>query len=170
MNCMLWIGYSIISRINYPRHKLEVQVLDDSTDESLEATKIRWLLCRNRTWIFNTLQGKRTGFKAGALKEGPNGKGSLSPFLMPISFQIRIGCCKLFLILKMKPLAWFRRVGGISIGNIRFLPGFKLCIDAHFTLEQVGRNSQGHFINFNGTAGIWRKECILDAGNWEGTP
>ena len=41
-------------------------------------------------------------------------------------------------------------------------------MDAHFTLEQVGRNSKGHFINFNGTAGIWRKQCILDAGNWEG--
>jgi cellulose synthase/poly-beta-1,6-N-acetylglucosamine synthase-like glycosyltransferase len=41
-------------------------------------------------------------------------------------------------------------------------------LDAHFTLEQVGRNSRGHFINFNGTAGVWRKECIIDAGNWEG--
>ena len=41
-------------------------------------------------------------------------------------------------------------------------------LDAHFTLEQVGRNSKGHFINFNGTAGVWRKECIIDAGNWEG--
>ena len=36
------------------------------------------------------------------------------------------------------------------------------------TLEQVGRNTEGHFINFNGTAGIWRKETIIDAGNWEG--
>jgi hypothetical protein len=42
--------------------------------------------------------------------------------------------------------------------------GFAL--DAHFTLEQVGRNSKLHFINFNGTAGVWRKQCILD-GNWE---
>jgi cellulose synthase/poly-beta-1,6-N-acetylglucosamine synthase-like glycosyltransferase len=41
-------------------------------------------------------------------------------------------------------------------------------LDAHFTLEQVGRNSKGHFINFNGTAGVWRKETIYDAGNWEG--
>ena len=41
-------------------------------------------------------------------------------------------------------------------------------LDAHFTLEQVGRNSKGHFINFNGTAGVWRKTCIIDAGNWEG--
>ena len=41
-------------------------------------------------------------------------------------------------------------------------------MDAHFTLEQVGRNSKGHFINFNGTAGVWRKACIIDAGNWEG--
>jgi cellulose synthase/poly-beta-1,6-N-acetylglucosamine synthase-like glycosyltransferase len=41
-------------------------------------------------------------------------------------------------------------------------------LDAHFSLEQVGRNSHGHFINFNGTAGIWRKTCILDAGNWDG--
>ena len=41
-------------------------------------------------------------------------------------------------------------------------------LDAHFTLEQVGRSSKGHFINFNGTAGVWRKTCVLDAGNWEG--
>jgi len=41
-------------------------------------------------------------------------------------------------------------------------------LDAHFTIEQVGRNSKNHFINFNGTAGIWRKSCILDAGNWNG--
>ena len=41
-------------------------------------------------------------------------------------------------------------------------------LDAHFTLEQVGRNSKGHFINFNGTAGVWRKSCIIDAGNWQG--
>ena len=41
-------------------------------------------------------------------------------------------------------------------------------LDAHFTLEQTGRNSKGHFINFNGTAGVWRKECIIDAGNWSG--
>ncbi len=43
-----------------------------------------------------------------------------------------------------------------------------LALDAHFTLEQVGRNSKGHFINFNGTAGIWRATCIYDAGNWQG--
>ena len=41
-------------------------------------------------------------------------------------------------------------------------------LDMHFTLEQVGRNYGGHFMNFNGTAGVWRKACIEDAGNWEG--
>ena len=46
------------------------------------------------------------------------------------------------------------------------MQGFAL--DAHFLLEQIGRNQQSHFINFNGTAGIWRKKCIIDAGNWEG--
>jgi len=40
-------------------------------------------------------------------------------------------------------------------------------LDAHFHIEQVGRNSQGHFINFNGTAGIWSKKCIYDAGGWQ---
>jgi hypothetical protein len=40
-------------------------------------------------------------------------------------------------------------------------------LNAHFTIEQVGRNSGGHFINFNGTAGVWRKSCILDAGGWQ---
>ena len=41
-------------------------------------------------------------------------------------------------------------------------------LDIHFTLEQVGRNIKNHFMNFNGTAGIWRKKCIIDSGNWEG--
>ncbi|NJW55461.1 glycosyltransferase family 2 protein, partial [Salinimicrobium oceani] len=41
-------------------------------------------------------------------------------------------------------------------------------LDYHFILEQTGRNFGNHFINFNGTAGVWRKSCILDAGNWEG--
>lgn len=42
-----------------------------------------------------------------------------------------------------------------------------IALDGHFSIEQTGRNAAGFFINFNGTGGVWRKECILDAGNWE---
>ena len=54
------------------------------------------------------------------------------------------------------------------MGQRDFSAFVAFALDAHFTLEQVGRNTKGHFINFNGTAGVWRRTCILDAGNWEG--
>ncbi|GAL75251.1 glycosyltransferase [Nonlabens ulvanivorans] len=63
----------------------------------------------------------------------------------------------------------FKHVGGHLNRDYSILTQIQaFALDAHFTLEQVGRNSKGHFINFNGTAGIWRKETIIDAGNWEG--
>ena len=69
----------------------------------------------------------------------------------------------------MRRLAWFKRVGVILIVDYSILTKIQaFALDAHFRLEQVGRNSKGHFINFNGTAGVWRKTCIIDAGNWEG--
>ncbi|MBK8444212.1 MAG: hypothetical protein IPL35_12695 [Sphingobacteriales bacterium] len=59
-----------------------------------------------------------------------------------------------------------KRVGRISWLCFVAPPGFAFALDACFTLEQSGRQEAGHFINFNGTAGMWRKSCIVAAGNW----
>ena len=112
----------------------------------------------------------RSGFKAGALKEGLKvAKGEYiaifdADFLPEPNWLQRT-------------VPYFRdrnigvvqtRWGHINRDYSLLTKVQAFALDAHFTLEQVGRNSQGHFINFNGTAGIWRKQCILDAGNWEG--
>jgi cellulose synthase/poly-beta-1,6-N-acetylglucosamine synthase-like glycosyltransferase len=160
-----------IAKIEYPKDKLEIQVLDDSTDESVEMTakyikKVQELGID----IQHIRRTNRQGFKAGALKEGlKTAKGEFiaifdADFLpkpnwlyetVPYFKDPQIGVVQ---------TRWSHINRNYS--TLTKIQAFML--DAHFTLEPVGRNSKGHFINFNGTAGVWRKECIYDAGNWEG--
>jgi len=160
-----------IMLIDYPKDKLEIQVLDDSTDETIETTRqhIERIKATGLD-IKHITRTDRTGFKAGALKEGLKiAKGDFiaifdADFLpksdwlkhtIPYFKDEHIGVVQ---------TRWSHINRDYSI--LTKIQAFAL--DAHFTLEQVGRNSKGHFINFNGTAGVWRKECIIDAGNWEG--
>ncbi|WP_299002491.1 glycosyltransferase [uncultured Tenacibaculum sp.] len=160
-----------IAKLEYPREKLEIQVLDDSTDESVENTAKQIAeLQKTGLDIQHIRRENRQGFKAGALKEGlKTAKGEFiaifdADFLpkenwlletVPYFKNPKIGVVQ-------------TRWGHINRNYSTLTKIQAFALDAHFTLEQVGRNSQGHFINFNGTAGIWRKECIYDAGNWEG--
>ncbi len=160
-----------IAQIQYPKEKLEIQVLDDSTDESVQdnAQQIAKLQASGLD-IVHIRRSNREGYKAGALKEGlVVAKGEFiaifdADFLpqkdwllktVPHFAQPEIGVVQ---------TRWGHLNRDYSV--LTKIQAFAL--DAHFTLEQVGRNSKGHFINFNGTAGIWRKQCIIDAGNWEG--
>jgi len=160
-----------IAFMEYPKDRLEIQVLDDSTDASVEKTAslIKGLQDKGLD-IVHVRRTNREGYKAGALKEGLTiAKGSLIAI-----FDAD------FLPQKDWLLQTVPHFGSEDIGVVQTRWGHinrdysiltriqAFALDAHFTLEQVGRNAQGHFINFNGTAGIWRKECILDAGNWEG--
>ena len=160
-----------ISKIDYPKDKLEIQVLDDSTDESFETTaKHIEQLQQLGLDIKHVLRDGRKNFKAGALKEGLKiAKGEFIA-IFDADFLPKKDWLK-------RTIPYFKdeKVGVVQTrwGHINRdysvltkIQAFAL--DAHFSLEQVGRNSKGHFINFNGTAGVWRKECILDAGNWEG--
>ncbi|MEN8815769.1 MAG: cellulose synthase family protein [Nonlabens sp.] len=157
--------------LDYPREKLEIQVLDDSTDETVETTAahVKRLAAKGLD-ILHITRTDRSGYKAGALKEGLKiAKGDLiaifdADFLphadwlyktIPYFKDPEIGVVQ---------TRWAHLNRDYSI--LTQIQAFAL--DAHFTLEQVGRNSKGHFINFNGTAGVWRKETIYDAGNWEG--
>ena len=160
-----------ISKIDYPTEKLEIQVLDDSTDESVYTTeKLIEQIRANGIDIQHIRRENRTGFKAGALKEGLKiargefiavfdsdfipGKNWLKQTL-PFFKNQRIGVVQ-------------TRWGHINRDYSLLTKIQAFALDFHFILEQTGRNFGRNFINFNGTAGIWRKECILDAGNWSG--
>ncbi|WP_289023609.1 cellulose synthase family protein [uncultured Salegentibacter sp.] len=160
-----------IARIEYPAEKLEIQVLDDSTDKSVQ--KIEALVKQLKETgldIQHITRKDRSGFKAGALKEGLKiAKGEFiaifdSDFLpnkdwllqtVPYFKNPKIGVVQ-------------TRWGHINRDYSLLTKIQAFALDFHFILEQTGRNFGRHFINFNGTAGIWRKECILDAGNWSG--
>ncbi len=156
--------------IDYPREKLEIQVLDDSTDETteilqkrideLEGTGIDIQLIRRTD---------RVGFKAGALDYGMKiAKGEFiaifdADFIPSVDFlkqtmphfkDVKVGVVQ---------TRWEHLNRNTSL--LTKLQAFGL--DAHFSIEQVGRSAGNHFINFNGTAGVWRKETIGDAGGWE---
>ena len=160
-----------IAKIEYPKSKLEIQVLDDSTDDSVIETARRVAeLQETGLDIKHIRRENRQGYKAGALKEGLEiAKGDFIA-IFDADFLPEADWLK-------KTVPYFKdeeigvvqtRWGHINRDYSTLTRIQAFALDAHFTLEQVGRNSKGHFINFNGTAGIWRKECIFDAGNWEG--
>ncbi|KJD37005.1 glycosyl transferase family 2 [Tamlana sedimentorum] len=160
-----------IAEIDYPKDKLEIQVLDDSTDETIVTTKAHIeKLQASGLDIKHITRTDRKGFKAGALKEGlETAKGEFiaifdSDFLPNTDWLQRT-----MPYFKNEEIGVVQTRWGHINRNYSLLTKIQaFALDAHFTLEQVGRNSKGHFINFNGTAGVWRKQCILDAGNWEG--
>jgi len=160
-----------IAKIEYPKSKLEIQVLDDSTDDTVKDTadKVKKLQDRGLD-IQHICRKNRQGYKAGALKEGLRiAKGDFIAIFdadfLPDSDWLK----KTVVYFKDEEIGVVQtRWGHINRDYSTLTKIQAFALDAHFTLEQVGRNAKGHFINFNGTAGIWRKECILDAGNWEG--
>ncbi len=157
--------------LDYPRHLLEIQVLDDSTDDtaSLAAAKVQEHRAAGLD-IVHLHRPDRDGFKGGALREGlKRAKGELiaifdSDFVPPAHF-IR------------ESLPYFHRDDRVSTvqgrwGHINrdyspLTAAQSIGIDGHFGIEQPARAWSGLFMNFNGTAGIWRKSAILDAGGWQ---
>ena len=160
-----------IQCLEYPSDKLEVQVLDDSNDDSLEKTaSCIQELQNNGLNIKHITRTNRKGFKAGALKEGL--KIASGEFIAIFDADFLPKPNWLY-----QTIPYFKdtKIGVVQTRWGHLNRDYSLltriqafALDAHFTIEQVGRNNNGHFINFNGTAGVWRKSCILDAGNWEG--
>jgi len=160
-----------IALLEYPKNKLEIQVLDDSTDESVSSTaqKIKTLQ-QTGLDIQHIQREDRTGFKAGALKAGMTiAKGE---YIAIFDADFLPGSKWL---LQTVPYFKDEKIGVVQTrwghlnrdySMLTKIQAFAL--DFHFTMEQVGRNFKNHFINFNGTAGVWRKQCILEAGNWQG--
>ena len=160
-----------IAKIDYPKDKLEIQVLDDSTDETVETTlKHVQKLQATGLDIKHITRTDRKGFKAGALKEGlETAKGSIIAIFDSDFLPQKDWLKHTIPYFKDEAIGVVQTRWGHINRNYSILTRIQaFALDAHFTLEQVGRNSKGHFINFNGTAGLWRKTCIIDAGNWEG--
>lgn len=160
-----------IVKLSYPKDKLEIQVLDDSTDESVTSTANQIDELQDiGIDIKHIRRTNREGFKAGALKEGlKSAKGEFIAIFDADFLPKENWLLETIPYFKNKNIGVVQTRWGHINRNYSLLTRIQaFALDAHFTLEQVGRNSKNHFINFNGTAGVWRKECIFDAGNWEG--
>lgn len=159
-----------IAKLEYPKEKLEIQVLDDSNDDSTSITKrIVADLSQLGLDIKYINRTNRSGFKAGALKEGlVIAKGEFIAIFDADFVPQKEWLLQTIPYFKDKTIGVVQTRWGHLNRNYSVLTKIQaFALDAHFTLEQVGRNSKSHFINFNGTAGVWRKQCIIDAGNWE---
>ena len=158
------------AELNYPRDKFQIQVLDDSTDETKDiiAKKVGEIAAQGID-IVHIHRLDRTGYKAGALDSA---MGQVSGEFIAI-FDADFIPDKEFL-LKTIPYFQNEKIGVVqtrwghlnkTYSLLTELQAFGL--NGHFAIEQGGRNAKGHYINFNGTAGVWRRACIEDAGGWE---
>lgn len=160
-----------VVQLDYPKDKLEIQVLDDSNDETLHLAKEKVDFYRQAGFdISQLIREDRSDFKAGALQFGTLlAKGEFIAI-----FDADFLPDKAFL---QKTIPYFQQsdIGVVQSRWGHLNQDYSLLtklqsyvLNAHFTVDQTGRNFGGHFINFNGTAGIWRKEAIADAGGWQG--
>ncbi len=157
-------------RIDYPRNLLDIQVLDDSTDETrqiaLDAVTRMRAAGHNVEYVH---RDDRTGYKAGALEAGlKRARGEFivifdADFLPPANVlqdtihqftDERIG---------MVQCRWEHLNRGTSL----LTQAQAILLDGHFVVEHTARNRTGRYMSFNGTAGIWRKSAIIDAGGWQ---
>jgi len=159
-----------VTRLEYPAEYLQIQVLDDSTDDTValsralvEEHKSKGI---NIEWIHRT---NRQGYKAGALAEGfKSATGELIAIFdadfvpkpdwllktVPLFENPRLGCLQ-------------TRWGHTNRNYNSLTQAEALAIDGHFIVEQAVRSQNDFFLNFNGTAGVWRRSCIKDAGGWQ---
>lgn len=158
-----------VCEIDYPKDKMEIQVLDDSTDETVNITAAK--VEEKQKLGFNILhirRENREGFKAGALKEGLKTAAGKFIAIFDADFVPQKDFLK-----KTIPYFGNEKVGMVQTrwehlnGDYSLLTKAQaLALDGHFVIEQNVRNKAGFFINFNGTGGVWRKSAIEDAGNW----
>jgi len=159
-----------ICKLKYPREKLDIQVLDDSTDETVEV--VRNLVDRYAALghpITYHHRTNREGFKAGALAEGmKTAKGEFiaifdADFTPPEDFLLKVIDHFTDPKIGMVQTRWTH-----INRNYSFLTEVEaILLDGHFVLEHSGRARSGVFFNFNGTAGMWRRQTIVNAGGWQ---
>jgi len=159
-----------VCRLDYPKDKLDIQLLDDSTDETVEVARIlvdRYAALGHPVTYLH--RDNREGFKAGALAEGlKSAKGEFvaifdADFVPPPDFLLK--CIHHFTDPKvgMVQTRWTHINRNYSL----LTQVEAILLDGHFVLEHSARSRSGVFFNFNGTAGMWRRSAIDEAGGWE---
>ncbi len=158
-----------VAAMDYPNDRLEIQVLDDSTDETSDRVKgVIAALADSGRNIVHLRRTHRTGYKAGALAAGlQTARGELiavfdadfaphADFLKQIVHEFKdagVGMVQARWGYVNEHASWLTRAQALQL-------------DAHFTIEHSVRQASGFFFNFNGTAGMWRRQAIDDAGGW----
>jgi cellulose synthase/poly-beta-1,6-N-acetylglucosamine synthase-like glycosyltransferase len=161
------------ANLNWPVDRLQIQILDDSTDHTSQL--VAAVLARQRTQnphldLLHIHRSDRRGYKAGALQAGlASATGEFiaifdADFIPPPGFlqeavplfgDGKVGCVQ-------------TRWGHLNPEISRLTQAQELGIDGHFVIEQTARHTIKAFLNFNGTAGVWRRACLDDAGGWQG--
>jgi cellulose synthase/poly-beta-1,6-N-acetylglucosamine synthase-like glycosyltransferase len=159
-----------ICRFDYPKALLEIQILDDSTDDTGDIARMMVNQMKEQGFDIDYIhRDDRTGFKAGALKEGlKTAKGELvgifdADFIPQPDFLRETVPYFADPGIGMIQTRW----GHINADYSMLTRAQSMGIDGHFGVEQAARAWSGLFMNFNGTAGIWRKKTIEDAGGWQ---
>ena len=159
-----------VAKFDYPKDRWEIQILDDSTDETTSI--IAQKKGQNQTsglQIHHIRRSNREGYKAGALQNGLSlAKGEFiaifdADFVPTPDFLKRTIPHFQNANIGMVQTRWTH----LNKNNSLLTQFQAFLLDAHFSVEQRGRNESGCFINFSGTGGVWRKACMQDAGGWQ---
>ncbi len=156
--------------IDYPREKLQIQVLDDSTDDSAEIARAT---CEKMRQLGHNVQyvhrTNRHGYKAGALAHGMESATGEFIVIFDADFVPNKDMVRRSIDFFTDPNVGCIQTRWDHINRLQSM--LTRCqaifLDGHFMIEHTARNRSGRFINFNGTAGIWRRKAIEDAGGWQ---
>ena len=159
-----------VTNIQYPRERLQIQVLDDSTDETARIVKREVNRYQAAGAPIELIPRRdRAGYKAGALAAGLKRASGELIAIFDADFVPRPD----FLLRTVPYFSGDQRLGMLqtrwghtNAGDSSLTRAQAIALDGHFTVEQAGRQRSGLFMSFNGTAGIWRRECIESSGGW----
>ncbi|HJQ71070.1 MAG TPA: glycosyltransferase [Blastocatellia bacterium] len=159
-----------VVKLDYPRELLEIQVLDDSTDETREiASRAVSKYFDQGFDISYHHRTNREGFKAGALEEGLKKSSGELVLIFDADFAPRADCIR-----RMVDYFTDDRIGMVQMRWSHINADYSLLtkvqaimLDGHLVIEQTSRHRSGGFFNFNGTAGMWRREAIEWSGGWQ---
>src|SRR5881394_1443345 len=159
-----------VSELDYPRDLLQIQVLDDSTDDTRDITSSCAEELRQRGFDVQLIHRvDRTGFKAGALAVGLESAAGEFVCILDADFvappELLHRTIHYFTDPKIGMIQ--SRWGHLNRGYSLLTRMQAMFLDGHLLLEQTARSRSGRFFNFNGTAGLWRRSCIEEAGGWQ---
>ena len=159
-----------VAAFDYPAGRHQIQVVDDSNDETVDLVDgVVEDLAKSGVWIEACRRDDRAGYKAGGLKVAmEKAKGEFiaifdSDFVPEPDFLREI----MPLFKDEKTALVQSRWGHLNAEHSLLTRAQSVGVDGHFVVEQIARTANGLFLNFNGTAGVWRKEAIIDGGGWQ---